>query len=151
MLFRSRLFELVNPKVAIFGAKDAQQLFLIKEMIKKYSLPISIVESSTVREESGLALSSRNQLLTSRGKKEAQKIFQNLIFVSNLYSKNKDINLAIQQGIERYKTFNLKYDYLEVVDKNTFQYPDESTKELLFLTAVYVDNIRLIDNLSVKL
>jgi pantoate--beta-alanine ligase len=146
-----RLFELVNPKVAIFGAKDAQQLFLIKEMIKKYSLPITIVESSTVREESGLALSSRNQLLTSRGKKEAQKIFQNLIFVSNLYSKNKDINLAIQQGIERYKTFNLKYDYLEVVDKNTFQYPDESTKELLFLTAVYVDNIRLIDNLSVKL
>jgi pantothenate synthetase len=46
---------------------------------------------------------------------------------------------------------NLKYDYLEVVDKNTFQYPDESTQELLFLTAVYVDNIRLIDNLSVKI
>ena len=146
-----RLFELVNPKIAIFGAKDAQQLFLIKEMVKKYLLPISIVECQTVREESGLALSSRNQLLTSNGKKEAQKIFQNLIFVSNLYSKNKDINLAIQEGIERYKTLNLKYDYLEVVDKNTFQHPDESTQELLFLTAVYVDNIRLIDNLSVKI
>lgn len=146
-----RLFELVNPKVAIFGAKDAQQLFLIKEMIKKYSLPISIVESTTVREKSGLALSSRNQLLTRNGKKEAQKIYQNLIFVSNLYSKIKDVNFAIQQGIERYKKLNLKYDYLEVVDKDTFQYPDEDTEELLFLTAVYVDNIRLIDNLSVKL
>ena len=146
-----RLFEIVNPNTAIFGAKDAQQLFLIKQMVKDRNLKITILEGSTVREKNGLAMSSRNQLLSNTGKEQAKKIYQNLLYVSKLFLKTKDYSFAIEEGLEKYKASNLKVDYLEVVNKETFNIPDENTKELLFLTAAYVDNIRLIDNLKVEL
>ena len=74
----NRLFRLIKPKVAIFGKKDAQQLFLIKEMVNKKNYQIKIIEGSIVRDNLGLALSSRNQLLTEAGKKKASLLYETL-------------------------------------------------------------------------
>ena len=144
----NRLFELIKPKVAIFGKKDAQQLFLIKELIFKKRCEIEIIEGKTIRESSGLALSSRNLLLTHSGKEKATLLYTIL--------KEAKKNFSDRRELDAFEIFSSKYsnigiDYLEILDLETFSEPTEKTVEYIILLAAIIDDVRLIDNIEFKL
>jgi len=145
----NRLFKLVNPSAAVFGKKDAQQLFLIKEMIKKFKMNIQIYEGKLIREKNGLAMSSRNLLLTDQAKEKASNIYKILLNTKNFYQDCKSISQSIIYGKSLYEQLDIEYDYLDVVDVSSFSAPDKNSKKLLLITAGYIENIRLIDNLEI--
>ena len=143
-----RLFQLIKPKIAIFGKKDAQQLFLIKEMvfIKRYE--IEIIEVKTIRESSGLALSSRNLLLTDNGKEKASLLYTILKEVKKDFYHRRELD-AFEDFSSRY--LNIDIDYLEILDLETFSKPTEKTDEYIILLAAIIEEVRLIDNIDFKL
>jgi len=130
-----RLFEITNPKVAVFGEKDFQQLYLIKKMVNDLAIPVKIVSGPTIRDRNGLALSSRNNLLTSDELKSA-------LVISRAINHSK-----VEDMIQEFKTesaFNL--DYLEIIDEDSFLKADDSTKNKRVITAGWINQVRLIDN-----
>ena len=144
----NRLFELIKPKVAIFGKKDAQQLFLIKELILKKKCEIEIIEGKTIRESSGLALSSRNLLLTHSGKEKATLLYTILKEAKKNFSDRRELD-AFEIFSSKY--LNLGIDYLEILDLETFSEPTEKTVEYIILLAAIIEDVRLIDNIEFKL
>ena len=132
-----RLFDLVNPKHAVFGEKDFQQLFLIKKMVNDLKLPVNIVSAPTIRDGSNLALSSRNSRLSGEDKKVAQVIYQALT--------QNNIDDA-RKLLEKVDGFSL--DYLEAIDEQSFNLatPDDKNKRLII--AGWVNQVRLIDNMA---
>lgn len=141
------LFELVRPKFAVFGEKDFQQLFLIKEMAAKLHPEINIVAAPTIREESGLAMSSRNVRLSSSGRSEAEIIAKAL----RAADKKDSIRGARQELRNELKDSNFKIDYAEIIDSETFAVADESTTKPRALVAGWIEGIRLIDNAALTL
>ena len=144
----NRLFQLVKPKIAIFGKKDAQQLFLIKEMVLKKRNEIEIIEVKTIRESSGLALSSRNLLLTENAKEKASLLYTILKEVKKDFCHRREFD-TFEDLSSRY--LNLDIDYLEVLDLETFSKPTEKTDEYIILVAANIEGLRLIDNIDFKL
>ena len=145
----NRLFELVNPTSAVFGKKDAQQLYLVKEFFANKSNNLKIIEAEIIRDEYGLAMSSRNRLLSKSGINIARNIFQILKNTKEHFFKNQDIQHAEAFGKELFNENDIEYDYLNFVDPKYFETPDKNQKKLLLITAAYVEGIRLIDNMEV--
>jgi pantoate--beta-alanine ligase len=143
----NRLFELVKPKFAIFGEKDFQQLFLIKEMAARLHPEINIVAAPTIREESGLAMSSRNVRLTNLGRSNAQIISKAL----RAADKKDSISKARQELRNELSNSNFKIDYAEIIDSETFAVADESTTKPRAIVAGWIEGIRLIDNAALTL
>ncbi len=132
-----RLFDLVNPRHAVFGEKDFQQLFLINKMVNDLKLPVNIVAAPTIRDSSNLALSSRNSRLSVEDKKVAQVIYQALT----------------QNNIEDARAFMKKVDgfsldYLELIDEQSFTLATPDTKNKRLIIAGWVNQVRLIDNMA---
>jgi pantoate--beta-alanine ligase len=132
-----RLFDLVNPKHAIFGEKDFQQLFLIKKMVNDLKLPVNIVSAPTIRDRSNLALSSRNSRLSGEDKKVAQVIYKALT--------QNNIDDA-RKLLEKVDGFSL--DYLEAIDEQSFKLATPDTKNKRLIIAGWVNQVRLIDNMA---
>ena len=145
----NRLFELVNPTSAVFGKKDAQQLYLVKEFFANKSNNLKIIEAEIIRDEYGLAMSSRNRLLSKSGINIARNIFQILKNTKEHFFQNQDIQQAEAFGKELFNENDIEYDYLNFVDPKYFETPDKNQKKLLLITAAYVEGIRLIDNMEV--
>lgn len=145
----NRLFELVNPKLAVFGKKDAQQLYLVKEFFANKSNNLKIIEAEIIRDEYGLAMSSRNRLLSKSGINIARNIFQILQNTKEHFFQNQDIQQAEAFGKELFNENDIEYDYLNFVDPKYFETPDKNQEKLLLITAAYVEGIRLIDNMEV--
>lgn len=145
----NRLFELVNPKSAVFGKKDAQQLHLVKKFFVNKSNNLKIIEGEIIRDEYGLAMSSRNRLLSKSGINIARNIFQILKNTKEHFLQNQDIQQAEAFGKELFNENDIEYDYLNFVDPKYFEIPDKNQKKLLLITAAYVEGIRLIDNMEV--
>ena len=144
----NRLFELIKPRVVIFGKKDAQQLFLIKELIFKKRWEIEIIAGKTIRERSGLALSSRNLLLTDIGKEKAALLYTIL--------KEAKLDFSDKRELDAFEVFSSRYqditiDYLEILDLETFSTPTEQTEDYIILIAATIEGVRLIDNIEFKL
>jgi pantoate--beta-alanine ligase len=133
-----RLFDLVMPKHAVFGEKDFQQLFLIKEMVKKLQLPVNIVSAPTIRDLNNLALSSRNIKLTESEKKTASVIFKAL--------STENLEQA-KEVIQSQPLFKL--DYLNLIDEETFADAHPSTENKRLIIAGWVNQVRLIDNKAI--
>jgi pantoate--beta-alanine ligase len=131
-----RLFDLVKPKAAVFGEKDFQQLFLIKQMVAQLGIPIQIISAPTIRDKSGLAVSSRNIRLGEDGEKIAQVISRAL---------TKQTFKQMQEEISSEPGFKL--DYLEVIDENSFEKAKTGTQNKRVIIAGWVNQIRLIDNM----
>ena len=132
-----RLFDLVKPKSAVFGEKDFQQLFLIKQMINQLGLPIEIISAPTIREKNGLAISSRNIRLDKSGEKISEVIYKALT------------QPTIDQMISEISTEpGFKLDYLEVIDELTFEKAKPDTQNKRVIIAGWVNNLRLIDNMT---
>ena len=146
----NRLFTLIQPEVAIFGKKDAQQLFLIKEMVYKKNYEIKIIESSTVRDTLGLALSSRNSLLTATGKKNARLLYQILNKAKRDFLETKK-PIVSDKFSGTYSNTDINIDYLEILDLDTFSKPTDKTDVYIIIIAAYIENIRLIDNIEFRL
>ena len=146
-----RLFDLIQPSYSVFGKKDAQQLFLIKNMIREFNLNIQIIEGDIVRDKNGLALSSRNNHLSSTAKLKASCIFDSLLKTAESISSNKDYEEAIKEGSKNFVKNEIVLDYLELVDTENFKSPNKYSKKLKLLIAAYVENIRLIDNIDIEL
>lgn len=140
----NRLFELVKPKYAIFGEKDFQQLFLIKRMAAKLHPDIEIVSAPTIREESGLALSSRNVRLTQTGILTAQSISKALrsaSFKESIADMKRELAALSHES-------EFKLDYAEIIDEESFELANESTLRARAIIAGWVDGVRLIDNMA---
>ena len=146
-----RLFDLIQPSYSVFGKKDAQQLFLIKNMIREFDLNIQIIEGDIIRDKNGLALSSRNNHLSSNAKLNASCIFDTLIKTAESISSIKDYEEAIKEGSRNFVKNEIVLDYLELVDTENFKSPNKYSKKLKLLIAAYVENIRLIDNIDIEL
>tara|TARA_B100001996_G_scaffold56956_1_gene40374 strand:+ start:791 stop:1606 length:816 start_codon:yes stop_codon:yes gene_type:complete len=144
----NRLFQLIDPKVAIFGKKDAQQLFLIKDMLLEKRYKAEIIEVKTVRENSGLALSSRNLLLTDNGKNKASLIYKILKEAKKEFSNNRELS-SFEGFSSRY--LNINFDYLEILDLETFSKPTKKTSEYIILAAALIEGVRLIDNIEFRM
>ena len=140
----NRLFDIVQPKYAIFGEKDFQQLFLIKEMARRLHSEIEIVPAATIRESSGLALSSRNVRLTAEGRAVADVISRVLYRAAqaeSLAEMREELAQLNQQS-------HFVLDYAEVIDEQTFDRATNETEKKRAIVAGWIDGIRLIDNMA---
>ncbi|NDC19612.1 MAG: pantoate--beta-alanine ligase, partial [Microbacteriaceae bacterium] len=147
----SWFFRAVDPQVAVFGAKDAQQLFLVKRMVhREFKDQIRIVEGETVRAESMLALSSRNARLSPEGLAAAPVLFEAMILASELIGEGVAPSIALEQAKKQIESQPLaKLDYLALVSKESFApIADDFTGIALMLVAAVVDGVRLIDSIS---
>ena len=145
----NRLFELVNPTSAVFGKKDAQQLYLVKEFLTNKNNNLKILEAEIIRDEYGLAMSSRNRLLSKSGINIARNIFQILENTKEHFIQNQDIQQSEDFGKKLFDENAIEYDYLNFVDPKYFETPDSNRDKLLLITAAYAEGIRLIDNMEV--
>ena len=148
----NRLFELCRPTHAYFGMKDFQQIAVIKEMIRNEGLDIEIIACPIVRESTGLAFSSRNQLLNEDERAEASLIYKTLE-ESKEYSKNHSVQetkVWVSEKINSKENFRM--EYFEVVDGETLLPVEEwnESKYIVGCITVYVGEIRLIDNVVYK-
>ncbi len=148
----SRLFDIVKPNRAYFGEKDFQQLAIIREMVKRYNYNLEIVGCPIVREESGLALSSRNARLSEAEKKIAVNISRALFMSVDLTSV-KTVDEVKKWVVSTINLFpNLEVEYFEIVDSLTLQ-PIKEWSDTDYVTGcitVYCGEVRLIDNIQYK-
>ena len=144
----NRLFELIAPKTAVFGAKDFQQLFLINKLIFEKRYNIKIIENKTVRNSSGLALSSRNQHLSNKGIHQASFIYKSLNAAKDEFIKTNNTIDAVKIGTDKLFENSIDLDYFEILDHKTFSAPKTTTKKFIIIVAAYVEGIRLIDNIQ---
>jgi pantoate--beta-alanine ligase len=146
----SRLFEIVNPDKAYFGEKDFQQLAVIRQLVKQKNYPIKITGCATMREEDGLAMSSRNALLNAADRKEAPRISEGLFFIRE-NRKKYSLHELKQKAIGMIEESRLlKVEYLEIADEETLQPVNDwsNTKKLRAFASVIAGNVRLIDNVG---
>ncbi len=144
-----KLFNIVQPDKAFFGQKDAQQLIIIEKMVNDLNIPVIIVPCPIVREDDGLALSSRNKYLSQKSRLRALSIHRALVAVEQHYSKGiKDTKVLFETAIDALdKTIEL--DYLEFADTKTLESVENINQKTLVAIAAKVDNVRLIDNIIV--
>lgn len=148
-----KLFEIVKPTNAYFGEKDFQQLQIIKKMVVKNQLPVNVIGCKIFREDDGLAMSSRNVLLTSEQKKAAAFIYKTLKKVREKF-KNDCIDDCInwvKSEFEKQPLLNL--EYFQIADEETLQQSQIKTpkKKYRAFIAVFVGKVRLIDNIKLSL
>lgn len=146
----SKLFNIVQPDYACFGMKDIQQLFLIIKMVKDLNFPIEIVPCPLVREESGLALSSRNKYLSDDEKKAAMSISKSLFQIRDFFNAGiKDTKKLFDTGLTNLDK-NVELEYLEFVDFDTFKTTEEIKSTTICAIAARVGSVRLIDNIVLE-
>ena len=145
----NKLFNIVQPDRAYFGQKDAQQLAIIKRMVKDLNMNLEIIGCPIVREEDGLAKSSRNTYLNAEERKAALVLNKSLKLGKELLDSGcRDANEVRKVIIENIEKEPLaKIDYVKVVDGLTMQQVDKIEKEVLVAIAVYIGKTRLIDNI----
>lgn len=142
-----KLFNIVQPDTAFFGQKDAQQVIIIKKMVKDLNIPIDIIQCPIVREESGLALSSRNKYLSEEGKKDALVLSKILNNIKVCYKKGITDISALKETAYSYLTEKHDLEYLELMDKETLEEKTKADDNTIALIACKVEGVRLIDNL----
>lgn len=145
-----KLFNVIQPDYAFFGQKDAQQLIIIKKMVEDLNIPIEIISCPIVRDESGLALSSRNKYLTETGKKEALVLNKILSNIKACYNKGIHDVKTLSETAFVFLNEHHSLEYLEFIDKNTLEEKLTADKDTLVLIALKVDNVRLIDNCCIN-
>lgn len=142
-----KLFNIVQPDYGFFGQKDAQQVIIIKKMVRDLNVPIEIIQCPIVREDSGLALSSRNKYLSEEGKKDALVLSQILKNIKACFQKGITDVSALKETAYSYLTDKHDMEYLEILDKNTLEEKPNANKDSIALIACRVEGVRLIDNI----
>lgn len=144
----NKLFNIVQPDFAFFGEKDRQQLIILKKMVHDLNIPVEIIPCPIVREESGLALSSRNKYLSENGKKEALVLSKILNNIKTCYNKGiKDVK-ALTETAYSFINDNHSLEYLEFRDKDNLEEKEIADGNTIVFIALRVENVRLIDNIE---
>ena len=146
----AKLFNIVQPDYAFFGQKDAQQVIIIKKMVKDLNIPIEIVQCPIIREDSGLALSSRNKYLSENAKIDALVLSKILDNIKNCYDKGITDIEALKETAYSYLTDKHDLEYLEILNKDTLEEHPQANDESIVLIACKIDGVRLIDNKYLK-
>ncbi len=148
----TRFFNIINPHKAYFGIKDFQQLTIIKYIVNSLHLPMEIIPCPIVREKDGLAMSSRNSLLSSYERKIAVNIPQALLYVKKNAAKFSSIEIIKKYVIEKLsKIPEIRLEYFEIIDDINLQ-PIKSLNhpgKKIGCIAAWVGNVRLIDNINI--
>lgn len=149
----TKLFNIVTPDRAYFGQKDAQQLAVIKRMVKDLNMPLTITGCPIIREEDGLAKSSRNTYLSSEERKAALVLSRSIFLGKEMVEKGerdcKKILASMTAEIEKEPL--AKIDYVKIVDLDTMQQVEKIDRGILAAIAVYIGKTRLIDNFMYEL
>lgn len=143
----NKFFNLVQPDYACFGKKDFQQLTIIKQMVADMAMPIEIIPVTTVREESGLAMSSRNNKLSKAEKLKAPilaKVMKQL--ANDVQNRTTQHALLIQNAYHELETAGFNNDAIHIVDVTTLHAVTSDTKQAVILMAAFLGSTRLIDN-----
>ncbi len=144
-----KLFNIVQPDFAVFGKKDFQQLFIIREMVRQFNLQIEIIAGETIREASGLALSSRNGYLTADEKASAAQLQQCLKhMVQSVQQGNTDFTALTTAASRTLTEHGWRVDYVAICSADTLLPAIRGDKTLVALAAAKLGNTRLIDNID---
>ncbi|MFY8067690.1 MAG: pantoate--beta-alanine ligase [Flavobacterium sp.] len=147
-----RLFEIVQPNKAYFGEKDFQQLQIVKKLVSKYNIPVEVIGCPIHREPNGLAMSSRNERLSAIAKEKAAIIYQILSDAKKLFQTNsaEETILFVENEFKKHPEFQL--EYFEIADEATLLpvSEKENDKNYRGFIAIFIENIRLIDNISLN-
>ena len=147
----AKLFNIVGPDIAYFGQKDAQQAITIRRMVRDLNMPLEIVVCPTIREPSGLAISSRNQYLSEKQKKDAATIFQSLEVCREMIeagmTETQQIVTRMREVLQEVPSMEI--EYISVVDAETLETVDKIAGRMLVAVAVRLGPARLIDNILV--
>ena len=148
----AKLFNMVQADIAIFGEKDYQQLLLIKKMVRDLNIPITIIGSSTHREQSGLAMSSRNQYLTGQQRDQAADLYQTLLTVKKQLEQGNDDFSAIEQvAFKNLQKLGFFPDYVDIRCADNLERAKKGDTSIRILAAARLGNARLIDNIACNL
>ena len=143
----AKLLHIVEPQIAVFGEKDFQQLTIIRRMVAELCMPVEIIGAPTVRDADGLAMSSRNQYLTSAERALAPAIYATLCAaVRRLESGDADYASIERAGFSALDSAGLHPDYFAVRQAQDLAAPGPGARELVVLTAARLSKARLIDN-----
>lgn len=143
----NKLFNIVQPDFAFFGQKDAQQLIIIKKMVKDLNIPVEIVPCPIVREESGLALSSRNKYLSEDDKIQALALNKLLTNIKNCYKKGITDIKALKETAYKFLNEHHELEYLEFMDADNLEEKKIADNNTRVFIACRVGTVRLIDNI----
>ncbi|ALS32009.1 pantoate--beta-alanine ligase [Pseudoalteromonas translucida KMM 520] len=147
----TKLFNLVQPDYACFGEKDFQQLQVIKTMARDLSIPVEVIGVPTMREVSGLAMSSRNGYLSNEQKDSATVLFKVLNnCAEQLKSGNTDFATLEETAKQSLQQAGLKPDYFSIAQRDTLKAATLDDNKFVILAAAYLGSVRLIDNLQVE-
>ena len=147
-----RLFSIVRPQIAYFGEKDFQQVAVIRQMVNSLSLPIQIKTGKTIRDNDGLAKSSRNTLLSITQRKKATYVYASLQKIKSLFSKVDCAQLKEMIKNDINQVQEMRLDYVEIVNPYNFKplQGQADNDEAIAVIAVFLGKVRLIDNLSLN-
>jgi pantoate--beta-alanine ligase len=142
-----KLFNCVQPQIAVFGKKDYQQLAIVRRMVDQLALPITIIPAETVRADDGLALSSRNRFLSPAERMEAIRLRQAIMQVKDAVESGDRNFVAMEYAAgELLARHDWKVDYVVVRTRRALLRPEPRDKELVVLGAAKLGSTRLIDN-----
>ncbi len=146
----AKLMNIIDPDLMFMGEKDFQQLVVLKQMVKDLNFRTKIVGCSIVREEDGLALSSRNKYLTNEGRKKALCLNKSLLLAQKLFSEDiRSSNKIISQMTILIEDNEGIIDYIEVIDQESLEHISELKSGCRIALAIIVENTRLIDNIKI--
>lgn len=143
----TKLFNIVGPNRAYFGQKDAQQLSIIKKLVFDLNIPVEIVACPIVREDDGLAMSSRNTYLSTDERKAALCLSKAIFYGEKMAKEGASVKEVLEKMEEIISSEKLaKIDYIQAVDLETIKDVDNFNKDTLVAIAVFIGKTRLIDN-----
>ncbi|HIF50100.1 MAG TPA: pantoate--beta-alanine ligase [Thiotrichaceae bacterium] len=144
----TKLFNIVQPDLAIFGKKDYQQLLVIRSLVENLNLPIEIMGSATMREEDGLAMSSRNQYLTESERQQAPILYKCISeMASAIKNGESDYEKLEKAAVSSLKKAGFKPEYLSICDSETLKVA--KNQKIVIIAAAWLGKARLIDNIVV--
>lgn len=147
-----RLFEIVQPNKAYFGEKDFQQLQIVKKLVSKHNIPVEVIGCPIHREANGLAMSSRNERLSETARKNAAIIYQILNTAKDFFQSHsaEETITLVENEFKKHPEFQL--EYFEIADEATLLpvSEKETDKKYRGFIAIFIENIRLIDNISLN-
>ncbi|TDQ39354.1 pantoate--beta-alanine ligase [Thiopseudomonas denitrificans] len=145
----TKLFNMVQPDLAVFGEKDYQQLTVIRKMVSELNIPVQIIGAPIVRDSDGLALSSRNGYLDAAQRKTAPALHGCLQqSVARIRSGRRDYAALLQQAAQELTEAGMQPDYLELREADSLQPANADSRRLVMLAAAFLGNTRLIDNIE---
>jgi pantoate--beta-alanine ligase len=146
-----KLLNIVQPRTAVFGKKDYQQLAIVRDMVQQLNLPVEIVGGKTVRAADGLALSSRNGYLSDAERNEAARLNRHLFAIKTaIESGERDYLTMEKAAASDLSQHQWKVDYIAVRQQHGLTMPEHSSNKLVVLAAAWLGKTRLIDNLEIE-